>query len=147
MALSTATEVGDSSDLSMVTVTQGRHLILSFFPVFVAKTAPGFNPFSRAFHIRSFASMWPRRMWNVSFGSVGSDLFPPAHVFPWSAWDSLVSVQDPDRPMSNLWNTVQTAHRYVCLMFEVQAHAFRDSATSLLLWKNCSVASRLEAGC
>ena len=70
MALATATEVGDSSDLSMVTVTQGRHLILSYFPEFVAKTAPGFNPFSRAIHLRSFASLWARRMWNVSLASV-----------------------------------------------------------------------------
>ncbi|XP_045101307.1 uncharacterized protein LOC123498206 [Portunus trituberculatus] len=68
-----------------------------------------------------------------------------------------VSLRDPARRMSKaaisffLQDTIKTAHESfpeeLGPLFKVWAHDIRGIATSMLLWKNSSVASILEAAC
>ena len=144
VALATAKRVGELNALSMVTATQGQDLILSYLPEFVAKTETGLNPIPREFRLRSLSPivgredeerlLCPVRAVNC-YLQLTSSSCRPRSLF--------VSVRNPDRPMSKaaisffLRDTVRAAH----------ASFPEDVATSMLFWKNCSIASILEAAC
>ena len=157
VALATAKRVGELSALSMVTATQGQDLILSYLPEFVVKTETGLNPIPREFRLRSLSPivgredekrlLYPVRAVNC-YLQLTSSSCRPRSLF--------VSVRNPDRPMSKaaisfLRDTVRAAHasfpENLCPLFKVRAHDVRGVATSMLLWKNCSIASILEAAC
>ena len=149
--------MGELHALSRVTATQGEDLILSYLPEFVAKTETGLNPIPREFRLRSLSSvvgredeerlLCPVRALHQYLQTTSSSW--PRNLF--------VSVRDPKRPMSKaaisffLRDTIKTAHESfpgdLGPLFKVRAHDIRGIATSMLLWKNSSIASILEAAC
>ena len=158
MALATAKKVGELSALSMVTTTQGRDLILSYLPEFVAKTEMGLNPIPREFCLRSLSSIVKHEDEERLFCPVRA-----MNCYLWltssSRWSRnlFVFVRNPKRPMSKatisffLRDTVMAGQESfpedLCLLCKVRAHDIRGIATSVLLWKYCSIAYILEAAC
>ncbi|MPC61835.1 hypothetical protein E2C01_055911 [Portunus trituberculatus] len=68
-----------------------------------------------------------------------------------------LAVKCPSSPMSKaaisffLWDTIKSAHASFpdssCRELKVRAHDIRGIATSMLMWKNCSVPTILRAAC
>ena len=158
VALATAKRVGELHALSQVTASRGHDLILSYLPEFVAKTETALNPIPREFLLRSLSPVVGREdeerlLCPVRavrhYLSVTASTSRPRSLF--------VSLRDPARRMSKaaisffLRDAIKTAHasfpEELSLLFKVRAHDIRGIATSMLLWKNCSVASILEAAC
>ena len=132
----------------------------SFFHTFLSlwQTETGLNPIPREFRLCSLSSavgheddehlLCPVKAVNCYIRLTSSSC-RPRNLF--------VSVRNPKRPISKaaissfLWDTVKAAHESfpedLCPLFKVRAHDIRGIATSMLLWKNCSIAFILEAAC
>ncbi|XP_045130668.1 uncharacterized protein LOC123515846 [Portunus trituberculatus] len=158
VALATAKRVGELHALSQVIASRGEDLILSYLPEFIAKTETPLNPVPREFPLRSLSSVVGREDEERLLCPVRAVRRYLAATASASRPRSLfVSLRDPARRMSKaaisffLRDTIKTAHESfpeeLGPLFKVRAHDIRGIATSMLLWKNSSVASILEAAC
>ena len=156
LALATAQRVGEIQALSSRTSWQGPDLMVCYLPEFIAKTDTGVHCTPREFRIKSLTSivgsadeellLCPVRALRHYLQRTSSDA-RPRNLF--------LAVKGPSRPMSKaaisyfLRDTIKSAHEAVsastCLEVKVKAHDIRGIAASMLLWKNCSVPSILQA--
>ena len=156
LALATAQRVGEIQALSHRVSWQGQDLLVSYLPEFIAKTDTEVHPTPREFRIKSLTNLLgpededrllcPVRALNYYLHRTASDT-RPRNLF--------LAVKCPSQPMSKaaisffLRDTIKSAHASVpdatCLELKVRAHDIRGIATSMLLWKNCSVPTILKA--
>lgn len=158
VALATAKRVGELQALSKTTATQGEDLLLSYLPEFVAKTETGLNPVPREFRLRSLASTVGREDEERFLCPVRAlRKYLQATSAPSRPRNLFVSVRSPNRPMSKaaisffLRDIIKESHQSfpveLGLLLKVRAHDIRGIAASMLLWKNSSISSILEAAC
>lgn len=158
VALATARRVSELQALSSNVATQDSDLILYYLPEFIAKTETIMNPTKREFRLRSLSPLigpedeerllCPVRA--INFYLLRTAPTPrPRQLF--------VSVRDRKKPLSKaalsffLRETIKMAHQSLpeelCPLLKVRAHDIRGIATSLLLWRNKSISSILDAAC
>lgn len=157
LALATAQRVGEIQALSSRASWQGQDIILTYLPEFVAKTETEANPLPREFRVLSLSSYVGRQEEERLLCPVRA----VSHYLHRTAADSrprnlFVAVRRPSRPMSKaaisflLRATIKEAHAAfpdsAGPEFRVRAHDVRGIATSMLLWKNCSIPAILRAG-
>lgn len=158
LALATARRVGELQALSARIACQGTDVLLSYLPDFIAKTETEANPLPREFRLRSLAAfvgnedeerlLCPVRALRCYLQRTASPS-RPRQLF--------TAVQNQSRYMSKnalsfyLRTTIREAHEAcldsVCDLLRVRTHDIRGIATSMLMWRNCSVASILQAAC
>ncbi|MPC24918.1 hypothetical protein E2C01_018012 [Portunus trituberculatus] len=145
LALATAQRVGEIQALFHKTSWQGQDLLVSYLPEFIAKTDTDAHSTPREFRIKSLATV------------VGSEdverLLCPVQALPTTPRNLFLAIKCPSRPMSKaaisffLWDTIKSAHASSCCELKVRAHNIHGIATSMLMWKNCSVTTILRAAC
>ena len=154
IALATAKRVGELQALSSIITSVGKDVSLSYLPSFVAKTESVSNPLPRSFLLKSLEDfegagvdeqlLCPVRALRIYMDRTKDIPSRPRSLF--------VSPRVTRRPISK--NAVSFFLRE--LISEAgaltgfgddsrRAHSIRGVATSFNFWKNCSVASVLEA--
>ena len=156
LALATAQRVSELQALSYKTSLQGDDLVISFLPEFIAKTDTESYQSPRDFRVRCLSNLvgpeederllCPVRAVRHYLHRTCSPS-RPRHLF--------LSVKRPAQAMSKaalsffLRDTIRSAHHSfpdaAGPVLRVRAHDIRGMATSLLLWRNCSIPEILRA--
>ena len=157
VSLATAKRVSEVQALSRRIAFQGKDLLLSYLPEFLAKTEKVTNPLPREFRLRSLASLvgpsdeerllCPVRALHYVLKKTEGLSHKPRHLF--------VSPSNTSKPLSKnamsflLKETILQAHQSfpeeLQQSLKVRAHDIRGIATSLNFSRNLSFASILEA--
>ena len=157
VSLASAKRISELQALSFRFTQQGRDIILSYLPEFVAKTETSGNPLPREFRVKNLAVavcpddverlLCPVRALLIFRERMKTVARRPRNLF--------VSPADKSRPLSKnalsylLKETILQAHRSLpenlLMPLRVRAHDIRGIATSLNLWRNKSVESILNA--
>ena len=158
VALATARRVSELQALSNKVVWQDSDLILSYLPEFIAKTETVSNPTTREFRLRSLTPLVGAEDEERLLCPVRAvHLYLQRTAFTPRPRQLFLSVRDLKKPLSKaalsffLRETIKMAHESLpeelCPLLKVRAHDIRGIATSLLLWKNKSISSILDAAC
>ncbi|MPC97723.1 hypothetical protein E2C01_093052 [Portunus trituberculatus] len=157
VSLASAKRVSELQALSYELTQQGKDIILSYLPEFVAKTETSSNPLLREFRIKNLAVavcpddeerlLCPVRALLIFKERMGNVARRPRNLF--------VSPADKSKPLSKnalaylLREIILQAHRSLpknlLMPLRVRAHDIRGIATSLNLWRNKSVEAVLNA--
>ena len=158
VALATATRVGELQALSSHVACQGRNMVLTYLPDFVAKTETPGHPLPREFILSSLTEVVGRQdderllcpvralRWYLERTRNPSR---PQHLF--------LSVKNPGRPLSKaaisffLRQLIRSAHKdfpdSLAPTLRVRAHDIRGVATSLLWSINRAVSDVMAVAC
>ena len=154
VALATAKRVGELQALSSTVLKQGRDLVLSYLPMFLAKTETTDNPLPRSFPLKSLGDfvgdmeeellVCPVRCLKLYLKKTSQFINRPKSLF--------VSPSKNDKPLSK--NAISFFLRDLISQYGplqsyegpgLRAHSVRSMATSLAFAKNCAVPKILEA--
>ena len=156
VALASAKRVGELHALSFKWALQRGDVILSYLPEFIAKTDTETFQCPREACIKSLSAL-------VGSGDEERLLCPVRAIKEYSRRTEgpnrprslFVSVKNPSRRMSKsamsyfLKEVIKASHTSVpdssLSLMRVKAHDVRGVATSMLMWKNCTVPSILRA--
>ena len=154
VALATAKRVGELQALASRVAFQGKDLVVSYSPHFVAKTETESNRLPRHFVIpalSSFAPDFDESSWLCPVRAVRAYLDLTKKI-PARASSLFISPKRPTRPLSKnaisffLRETISGAGALrVSEGRLLRAHSIRGVSTSVAFFKNCSVSKVLEA--
>ena len=158
VALATAKRVGELQALSALVALQGRDMVLTYLPEFLAKTESPTNPLPREFLLPNLSA------------AVGRDdeerLLCPVRALRWYLERTrapsrprhlFLSVRDPSKPLSKgalsyfLRHLIRSAHKdfpdHLAPTLRVKAHDIRGVATSLRWSLNRAVSDVMAVAC